>query len=330
MSSSSNPSDRAFPPVALLVGPEATLRDAARRSLRERVLGSGPPDFNEARFDLAAGGTEPAGILAAARTLPMLSPGRLVIVRGLDDRRAKSFVERDLPAYVADPIPTTCLVLEATKVDRRQKWVKAVQKVGTLVDCSAPTRPAQLRDWIQERLRERGKRPGSGVAAALYEAIGADLDRLASEIDKLVLYVGDAATVTTEQVAELTGQVRSLAIYELSDAVGTRDRGSALRVLQRLLDQGDAPLAVLGALSQHFRRLLRASECRPLRAEAIRQELGIHPFAAEKLVKQLRGFDEARLVSCLHAMGSTDAALKGGSPLAPRRCLEQLVLSVCG
>jgi len=328
MSSSSNASEPGFPAVVLLVGPEATLRDAARRALRERVIGAGPADFNEVRIDLAASGTDAAHVIAAARTLPMLSRGRVVIVRGLEDRRAKAFLERDLPEYLDDPVASTCLILEADKADRRQRWVKLVQKQGTIRECSAPTRPAELRDWIAERIRSRGKRPGAGAVNALYEAIGGDLDRLASEVDKLVLYVGEASDISARHVTELTGQVRSLAIYELSDAVGGRRRADALRALARLLDQGDAPLAILGALSQHFRRLLRATDCKPLRAQTVQQELGLHPFAAEKLVQQLNGFDVPRLIRCLSAMAATDGALKGGSLLLPSRSLEQLVLAL--
>jgi len=314
----------------LLLGTEATLRDAARTELRERVLGSGPAAFNEARFDFASAGVSAAQVIAACRTVPLLGGGKLVAVRGLDDRRAKSFIERDLSAYLEAPIDSTCLLLEAEKADRRQRWVKTVQKLGQLLSCNAPTRPAEVRDWINERLRSRGKRAGAGVAAALFDAVGSDLDRLSFEIDKLSSYVGEASSVEVEHVTLLTGQVRALAIYELSDAVGSRDKASALRTLHRLMDQGDAPLAILGALSQHFRRLARASDCAPLRAQVVQKELGIHPFAAEKLVQQLRRFDAPRLIRCLRSLAATDAALKGASPLTPRMCLEQLLLAVCG
>jgi len=318
-----------FPPVVLLLGTEATLRDAARRELRAQVLGAGSADFNEARFDLASSGASGAQVLAAARTLPMLGPGRLVVVRGVEDRRAKEFLARDLPSYLEAPVATTCLLLEAEKADRRQRWVKSIQQRGQIRNCNPPSRPGEVRDWISERLRSLGKRPGAGVAAALFEAVGPDLDRLAFEIEKLALYTADAKTVEVEQVTALTGQVRSLAIYELSDAVGTRDIGTALRTLHRLVDQGDAPLAILGALSQHFRRLARASECTPLRAQVVQKQLGIHPYAAEKLVKQLSRFDLQRLVRCLGAMAATDAAIKGASPLSPRGSLEQLLVAVC-
>ncbi len=317
------------PPVVLLVGSEATLRDAALAELRERVLAGGPPDFNEDRFDLAAGGTDPREILLAARTLPVMAPVRLVHVRGVGDRRAARFLDNQLPEYLQDPVPTTCLVLEAERVDRRQRWVKQVVKIGELRDCKGPSRPAELRGWIESRLVSSGKRAGSGATAALLEAVGSDLDRLAMELDKLCLFVGERADVSADDVAEITGDLRPRALFELTDAIGARQLPAALRLANQLFDQGDMPLAMLGALANHFRRLLRARECRPLEAKEVQRRLAIHPYAARKLVEQARRFDLRRLRGCLAAVRRADEALKGGSSLSPRLAIERLVLAVC-
>ena len=317
------------PPVVLLVGTEQTLRDRALAELRSAVLEGKPGDFDEDRYDLATGGLDPARIAGAARTLPVLAPRRFVLVRGLEEKRAAKFLEDVLPAYLESPSPTTCLVLLADKVDKRLKWVKRISELGQLRECVGPSRPADVRTWIEERIQAAGKRPGTGAAHALFEAVGADLDRLASEIAKLVLFAGARDQIRSEDVAELTADLRELALYELTDAVGNRRREEALRTLVRLLGQGEAPLAILAALANHFRMLLRAADCDPLAARQVQQKLGIHPFRAEKLVEQLRRFDGTRLLRCLDAIRRTDEALKGAIPLAPERSIEQLVLAVC-
>jgi DNA polymerase-3 subunit delta len=315
--------------VILLVAAEASLRQRAREEIRAQVLAGASPAFDEDRFDLAASGADPGRVLSAARTLPVLAPRRLVLVRGLEDRRAQRFLEELLPGYLESPVPSTCLLLEAERVDRRQRWVKRVAEVGQLRVLEAPRRPAELRDWIAEQLRARGKTPGSGAAVALFEAIGPELDRLGSEIDKLCLFAGERARITADDVARVTGQTRVLALYELTDAVGDGRRGDALRLLGRLLDQGEAPLALVAALASHLRRLLRAAQCRPLSARAVQEQLAVHPFAAERLVEQLRRFDAPRLRGALGVLRGADEALKGAVPLASRTALEQAVLSIC-
>jgi len=313
----------------LIEGPEASLRDAALAELRASVLADAPRDFNEDRFDFSVAGTDPGAVLAAARTLPMMARARLVLVRGIGEKRAAKFTDELLVEYLEAPLETTCLVLEAESVDKRQRWVKRVAKIGRVIDCTGPSRPADVRRWIENRLAQRGARAGSGVAAALFELVGADLDRLTLEVEKLCLYAGERGEIDADAVMELVGQLRPRALYELTDAIGERRLTSALRLVAELSEQGEAPLALVGALANHFRRLLRAQEIRPLEAGAVQKRLGLHPFAAQKLVDQVQRFNPRRLRFCLDAVRSTDVALKGGLPIAPRLAIERLVLAVC-
>jgi len=325
--SSSSPSEPLR--VVLLVGREATLRDAALAELREACLGGGPRDFNEDRFDFATAGTDWRAVITACRTLPVMSPQRLVVVTGLSDKRAAEFLEGPLLDYLEAPAETTRLVLQGQKVDKRHKWVKRAQAAGRLIDCTGPSKPAEVRAWIDERIRSCGKKTGRGAAQELFDLIGADLDRLAFEIDKLCLFVGDAPEVTADDVAGMTASLRPLAVYELTDEISSRSIEGALRVLARMRDQGAAPLAVLGALANHLRRLLRAHDCHPLEAKNLEQTLGLKSFPARKLAEQARRFDPVRLRRGLDAVRRTDEALKGAVPLPPALAVEQLVLSLC-
>ena len=83
---SSSSSSELLPPVILIVGAEATLRDAALVRIRTTVLNDSTRDFNEDRFDLAMSSTDSARIIGAARTLPVLAEQRLVVVSGRDKK----------------------------------------------------------------------------------------------------------------------------------------------------------------------------------------------------------------------------------------------------
>ena len=322
--SSSSRSDA--PTVVVLSGSETILRDDALADLRERALGSGPRDFNEDRIDLAA--SDPRAVLTACHTLPIMAPRRLVVVTGLDGKRAKPFVEDLLPAYLEAPVETACLVLCTAKVDRRLRWVKRAAKLGAVISCDPPKRSAEQRSWIEARMRARGKRPGRGAATTLLELIGPDLDRLSFEIEKACLFVGDAEEVGADDVSDVTANLRPLAVYELTDAIGGKRLPEALRVLARLQTQGEAPLRVLAVLANHFRQLLRAHDCR-LNPGKVQQELSVHPYVAKKLTEQAPLFEPPRLLRCMAAVRRTDEVLKGAVPLAPALAIEQLVVSVC-
>ncbi len=326
--SSSRRSERApVPPVVLLVGEGQALRDAAVAEIRERVLDGASADFNEDRFDFASGATI-GDVLSALRVLPVLSAARLVRVRGLEDRRAAKFLEQVLPEYLDDPLPSTCLLLETLRVDRRARWVKAVEAKGELRRCTPPSRPAELRSWIEGRFGERGKGAARGTAAALLDQLGPDADRLSQEIDKLVLYVGARGQVTPEDVETAAGTGRPHAIFDLTDAIGSRQPARALRVLHQMQTQGEAPLALLAGLANHVRRMIRALDCDPLDPQTVQRSLGVHPYAAQKLVEQVRRFDRRRLRFLLEAVARADRALKGAVPLRPSLAMERLVLAL--
>jgi DNA polymerase-3 subunit delta len=325
--SSSNASEVA--PVVLVVGEEATLRDAAVAEVRERALGGAPAEFSEDRFDYSLGAVDPARIIGAAHMHPVMTERRLVWVRGVTDRRAGKFLDEVLVSYLDDPTPTTCLLLEATKVDKRQKWVKRVKQLGELIECTGPRKPAEVRRWIEQALSAAGKRPGAGASGALLEAVGPDVDLLQREIEKLCLYTGERREIEAEDVSAVTGHLRPRAVFELTDQIGARQLGAALETLGKLLDQGEAPLMILGALGNHFRRLIRARECRPLDPRTVQERLGVHQFVARKLADQARRYDLRRLRQCLDAVRRTDAALKGSVALTPRQAVERLVLAVC-
>jgi DNA polymerase-3 subunit delta len=317
------------PTVVLIVGEQDTLREAAVAELAREVLGDAPRDFDEDRFDLATA-VDPVRVLDAARTLPVLAPRRLVRLRGVSERRAARFLDDALMHYLDDPVESTCLLLEATKVDKRLKWVKRLAQVGEVREARGPSRPAEVRRWVEQRIRDLGKKPAAGASAALLDAIGADLDRLERELEKACLFAGEREDLTAEDVAEVTGEVRPRALYQLTDAIGSRDLPSALRLSGELLDQGEAPLALVTALANHFRRLVRARECRPLEPRTVARDLALHPYAAERLTEQARRFDLPRLLRSLEQIRRADEALKGAEPLPPRLAIERLVLNVGG
>ena len=187
-------------------GQASTLETQAARVRPAAALVGGLPEFNEDRFDLGSAGCDPAQVIGAARTLPVMSERRFVRVRGLGEKRAARLVEELLPAYLEDPSPTTVLVLEAEQVDKRLRWVKQVAKLGGLIECAGPKGPAETRAWIEQALRERGKRAAPGAAAALAELVGGDTDQLRQEIEKLCLYLGDESVADAEDVSAVTGQ----------------------------------------------------------------------------------------------------------------------------
>jgi len=138
-------------PVYCLSG-ERYFVDAAHAAIRAAVLGlaGAAAGFNHDTFELKETGLE--SCLATARTLPMMAKRRLDVGKGVD--QVKADLLEPLVAYVADPNPSTCLVLLGDKVDVRFKAFVALRKAGFL-HVFQPLRDNALVGWLRALARAR-------------------------------------------------------------------------------------------------------------------------------------------------------------------------------
>ena len=303
-------------PVYLVHGPELLLREEALAEISQAVLDPGLADFNEDRFE--AGQTSVPEVVAAAQMLPIMAERRLVILR--DVGKIKADALKPLAEYLADPSPSTTLVLEAEKVDMRRAPFPQIKKIGAVVDCKAPYEN-RLPGWIQNRVRNMGRRIDPGAAQFLASYTGANLSTLAAELEKAAIYAGNGV-IDIEAVSETVGAGRVHTVFELTDALGDRRPAAALKALSTLLDAGEAPLKIQAIIVRHYRMLWKASGAR---GGDLARTLGVAPFLAKKLAAQVRRYGEEELSDSFRRFAQVDLDLKGGAS-SPRRTLEDEVL----
>ncbi len=306
-------------PAYLIAGEESLLRDDALAELRGAVLGEGAADFN---FDRLEGSSASAGaLLDSVRTLPVMAPRRLVVLRDPEAARGSS---RELTEAVAEAVAElpsgseTVLVVVAEKADRRARWVKAVG-APALIDCRAPRGGRQVAAFVRVEAQRQGVDLERGVAELLAERIGPQLLMLRQEIAKVSLLAGDGKRVTRAQVVVGASDVAEEPVWDLTDAIGEGRAADALAALAKLLRVGAAPPMLLGALASHFRRLLNQSSGGVVAGP---------PFVQRKLEGQARRYSERRLLACLGAIHQADLALKGEGGLPAQLTLERLVIAL--
>ena len=310
-------------PAYLLAGAEPLLRDDALEAIESVVLGAGPRDFNLDRLEV--GKASPGRLEEALASLPILSDRRLVVLREPEGRGGKldaawgGVIESWL-ARVEEPA-TSVLVIACTKVDKRNKWVKAFRNPAALVECEAPKKARDLAEFLAGEASRQGVVLEPAAASLLADRVGPQLLLLRQEIEKASLLAGPGEVVTRKHVELAVSAVAEEPIWDLTDAIGQGRVADAVDLLARLLSQGAAPPAILGALASHFRRLVRVGHG---------ESVGGPPFVVRKLEQQARRYPARRLVICLRAIHRADVELKGGSVMRPERALEQLVLGLAG
>lgn len=327
--------ERKLRPVYLLVGSEHRLQSDVLAALREAAMEGGVPGLNDDHWVAGEVGVEQ--VLAGARTLPMLSPRRLVVVRSLERWEPKEGAKsKDEPLdrladYVKDPSPTSVLVLLADKLDKRRRLMTTAHKAGCVVACEPLSRDA-LPGWIQRAASERGNRLEPGVADLIAELAGPDLAPVADAVERLCLYAGAGAVISEDHVGECLVRLRPASVWELVDAVGRREIGPALATLHDVYDPQDRGIRLVGLLAWSARQLLKfeSASRAGLSPEESAKRAGAPPFKARELSRRVQRIPRTDLERWLETLASVDLALKGGSKRSPKAVLEHAVIELCG
>ena len=237
-------------PVYVVTGEEAFLRHRARRMIRDAVVDReggtvsvfGPEDtIEEVLVDLRGD-----SLFASRRMVEVIEADAFMKSNG-----------EALVRYLERPSASAVLVLDAEKVDRRTKLPSRAGAVGMMIECS-PLHEDRLPRWVAGEAKSRGVPVTTSAAAALIEEVGNNLFALSSELDKLLTYVGDRGKIDVNDVAEIVGRSRSWDVWGLTAALGRREVHEALTIFERLLTDGEKPIAIVGSLNWQLRRLWEA------------------------------------------------------------------------
>jgi DNA polymerase-3 subunit delta len=296
-------------PVYLLFGDDEIEKSALAAQFGDLVE-EGLRAFNVERIhagDLTTGdrlSEGAASIAAAARTLPMMVPRRVVTVLQaetlLAPKRESDAATRALAQIgelITTPETRTTLVLVATGVDKRGRMFKLLLKHATVVECGVVTDLADAERWVRTRVAACGAAIDPGAARLVAQRAGTDVKRLRADVERLTLYALGQKQITADDVREVTGPAALQDDWAMTNAIEAGQAGDALRQLALMLDGGAPPEKILGQLGWLVRTKFPA----------------IAP---------------AGVGSAVDAVFRTDLELKRSAG-APRILLERLVVELC-
>jgi DNA polymerase-3 subunit delta len=313
-------------PVYLLVGDEEFLVQEAVDLIIEKVVDPASRDFTFT--SLSCRDTSADEIVNLAQTYPFMAERRLVVARDVDQLKAADL--EALAAYLRAPLATTCLVMTA-KRGFEKKAVTAPAAERGAIAVFYPLREEEVPGWIETRVRARNLTIGRDASQQLFETVGNDLQKIANELEKVFIAVKDRKEVTLADVTAAVGDFREFTSFELADALGARDRERSFMVLNRLLQEGESPVGLLGAVAWNFRRLLRAKslEAAGTGYEEIKTRLRVIFHQSAAFQRQMRSWSVRELEAAFGTLLAADRGIKSGG-LAPRLVLERMVLTLCG
>jgi DNA polymerase III subunit delta len=247
-------------PLYLLQGEDDIEKGALSHEF-EALIDEGLRAFNVERIhagDVTSGDRLVAvvsSLVAAAHTLPMMSPRRLVVVLQADGllvpKRESEAATRALDALEAlfkEPDAQTTIVLIAAPLDKRSKMYKLLLKQATLVECGAIETQADAERWIRNRVVAAGAQIDPAGARLLAERSGSDIKRLRNDVERLMLYALGQKAIALDDVRQIVGPATLQDAWAMTNAIEVGDGATALRQLALVLDAGAPPEKVLGQL----------------------------------------------------------------------------------
>jgi DNA polymerase-3 subunit delta len=224
-----------------------------------------------------------------------------------------------------DPTPDVALLFEAIRFDfegEEKKRLERVRKFYSSVPETVELRRFAIDDArleAQDLAKRAGLRIDRAALDLLVEALGADVARVAVEIEKLRLYGGTERAITLDDISALVPDARATTIFALVNALGRRDRKRSLEILDTLTRDGEYLPLALAFLSTQFRMALVAKEADLRGAQQIQghfSRIGIPVWGAraEQIDQTLRKFGKAQLELGLKLIFDADSGMRSARP----------------
>lgn len=330
------------PPVHLVRGSDPVLVDHAVGELVVRLVGDA--DRSLTVDELTAASYDPSGtgevgvgpIVDACATPPFLTDRRVVVARQAGVLGGAGGTDRFAPlvAYLADPLPTSALVLvwekatsSATLATPPKKLVDAVKACGGEVVNTEPA-PRAREAWIDEHVEASGLRLAPAARRLIAGHVGEEVNRLFAILTTLRGAYGPGASLGVDEVRPLLGEAGGVAPWELTDRIDKGDVAGSLEVLERMMAGGDRhPLQILATLHGHYARMLRLDGVPVGDEKAAAELLGMRgsTFPAKKAMTQGRRLGSARLAEFTGLLAAADLDLRGARQIDPSIVMEVLV-----
>ena len=148
--------------------------------------------------EMTSGDKIAAGVgsmLAAARTLPMMSAWRIVVVPQAEallapkrESEAAGRALSELETYLQAPERQTVMVFVGSSLDKRSRAYKLMTKYATVVECGAIEDQADAERWIRTRVAAAGVDIDPAAARLVATRGGLDVKRLRGDVERLLLY----------------------------------------------------------------------------------------------------------------------------------------------
>lgn len=274
-------------------------------------------------------------------TVPFLVSKRMVVIKNLLNRSGSEKIQKDLMEYIQqDKIGDDLILvfLEHIKSDPKKKWKQKTTvsglfrflQQGKFVQKFDIMPPLKVEEWIKQEIESQRSKIALPAVRLLASEVGPDLEKMNNEIEKLVSYKLDEE-ITEKDVRLLVKGKFDDNIFNLIDAIGTRNQRLAMKLIGEQMSDGLNASMLLAMIIRQYRILLQIKESVDNNAGAylanaqLAKRIGVHPFVVQKAYNQVKFYSLNQLKKIYQQLLEIDLDLKTSRVKNPELLFDLLV-----
>jgi len=249
-------------------------------------------------------------IVSEAKRYPMMSDKQVVIIKEAQNIRNIEALEN----YIAAPLDSTLLFIcyKYKTLDKRKTFPKTLAKKGVLFE-SKKLYDNKVPDWISSYLKEKNYTASPKATALLTEYLGADLGKIANELDKLMINLKEGSEITPDNIQTNIGISKDYNTFELTAALGKKDVVKSNRIVNYFAaNSKEHPMPVtITTLYNYFIKILQYHFLLDKSRENAARTLGVNPFFLKDYIDAAQNYPAPKIKQIVNALREYDLRFKG-------------------
>lgn len=322
-----------YAPVYFLQGEEPYFIDTITNYIEQHAIPEANRSFNQV---ILYGKDAPVNvILTQAKRFPMMSERQVVIVKEAQNIPdiEKEVGQKILLDYLANPMSSTILVFcfKHKTLDKRKALGKSIEKYTVAINAKK-VYENQLPAWIVRYMKSRGFEISQKATLMLADHIGNDLERLANEMEKILINYNQPEEITPDVIQRYVGISKDFNIFELQKALIIKDVLKANRILNYFAanPRKNPIFPIIAMLFTFYSKLLMAHHAKDKSEKGLASHLKVSPYFIKDYVEAMHHYSLAKVTDNIHFIHEADLQSKhiNYGSLDEEQILKELVFKL--
>ncbi|GGG84193.1 DNA polymerase III subunit delta [Staphylococcus pragensis] len=291
-------------------------------------------DFNYIKFNLYEHSM--SNIIEETLTMPFISEKKAIVVKNsfifTGEKVSKDLTPNNdqILEFLNKYDGENLIIFEIyqNKLDERKKITKTLKQKGKLSKVEQMSEE-EIKSWIQNKLYENYKDIKQDALNLFIELTGINFNIVSQELEKIILFLGDRATITKEDVNLIINRSLEQNVFLLTEYIQKGQKAKAISLVKDLIIMKEEPIKLLALITSNYRLYY---QCKILSqkgysGQQIAKTVNVHPYRVKLALTQVRHYQLNQLLNIIDNCAETDYKLKS-SYMDKQLILELFILSL--